>query len=175
MTRPLVVPVLLVLACALAERVGAQAPAGDPMPGVWRLNVEKSVFSPGPAPRASTYRYENRPDGFTLWTQSGLNGAGNPTFSFSLRKYDGNEYPVYNVASLTTFVTTGEKASQTQVARRIDAYTTEVVNMSNGKATTTTTRTLARDGKTFTMRTKGTNAAGQAIDDTTVWEKQVSP
>jgi hypothetical protein len=172
MTRRIVIPSLLMLACALAQQAVAQATVGDPMAGSWKLDVGKSTFSPGPGPRAVTYRYENRPDGFTLWTQASVNAAGNPAFSFSLRKYDGKEYPVYTAVTLATLLTTGKTSAQTQEARVIDAYTTELVNRVDGKVTTIVTRTMARDGKTFTLRSKGRNAAGEPVDETSLWERQ---
>jgi hypothetical protein len=162
---------LLICVCVVVPLASSQTPAGDPMAGTWKMNVARSSFVPGPAPRSVTYRYENRSDGFTLWISSGENASGNPTFSYSLRKYDGQEYPVYNVATMTAFATTGARPGQTQSARLVDAYTTEVVNKNDGRVTTTVRRTMARDGKSFTMRTTGTNAAGERVDDTTIWER----
>ena len=41
-----------------------------------------------------------------------------------------------------------------------------------GKAMGTTTRTVAADGKTLTLHSTGTTAAGSAYDNTAVFDKQ---
>ena len=168
--RPLRRSLLLLLVTAgFAE---AQA-AGDPMPGTWQLNPARSTFAPGATPpRSDTYRYENRPDGFTLWVRSTVLANGNPGFTFSLRKYDGKHYPVYNVATLTALFTTGASPAQTQTARIIDARNTELFNHTDGVVTQRVTRTLAPDGKSFVQRAY--NANGE-LTSTTLWEKVEQP
>src|SRR5688500_18376572 len=161
----------VVALCAVTSPAAAQAPAGDPMAGVWTMNIAKSTFSPGPAPRSSMWRYENRADGTTIWTAVGVNAAGLPTFSFSVRRYDGRAYPVFDGNNLPAFIANGTRPSRIQTSRLVDARTTEVRNV-EGTAVSTVTRTMSADGKTFTARTVGTNAAGQPINDVTVWEKQ---
>ena len=46
--------------------VASQAPAGsadDPVLGTWHLNVAKSKYSPGPAPKSQVRTYEAHKDG----------------------------------------------------------------------------------------------------------------
>ena len=172
MTRSMMVVALLLLAGGRAQPASAQATQGDPMVGTWVLNVARSTYQPGATPpRASSYRYENRPDGFTLWVAATVGATGNPGFSYSLRKYDGKDYPVYTVASLTALFGGGASPAGTQSSRVIDAYNTELINKTDGVHVSTVRRTMARDGKSFTMRT--TNAAGAVT--TTVWEKVEQP
>src|SRR5688500_16560997 len=118
-------------ACA-AQAAEAQAPTVDPMAGTWKLNVGKSTYATGAGPRAVTYRYTHRPDGFTLWVASTVDANGNPGFSISLRKYDGRDYPAYNVATMTPFLAGNVKTNWSQVSRMVDAYTTELVNKTDG-------------------------------------------
>ena len=145
--------VLLLLACATVQSATAQAAKADPMAGTWKLNVEKSTYTAGPGPRALTYRYENRADGLTLWVASSIGATGAPGFSFSLCKYDGQDYPAYNVATMTTFLAEGAKTNWTQASRLIDAYTTELMNKTDGAVTGKVVRTMARDGKTVGRQT----------------------
>jgi hypothetical protein len=173
MTRSMMVAALLILTGALVQSASAQATQGDPMAGTWVLNVAKSTYLPGATPpRAASYRYENRPDGFTLWVSATVGATGTPTFSYSLRKYDGKEYPTYTVASLTALFTGGQRPAATQSSRLLDAYNTELINKTDGVHISTVRRTMARDGKSFTMRT--TNAQTGATT-TTVWEKVDQP
>jgi hypothetical protein len=173
MTRSMRLAGLLILTGVLAEAASAQVAQGDPMAGTWVLNVARSTYQPGATPpRASSYRYENRADGFTLWVAATVGATGNPGFSYSLRKYDGKDYPVYTVASLTALFGGGASPAGTQSSRVLDAYNTELVNKTGGVHMSTVRRTMARDGKSFTMRT--TNAqTGQTT--VTVWEKVEQP
>jgi hypothetical protein len=173
MKRSTLMAALVILAGGLAQSASAQATQGDPMAGTWVLNVARSTYLPGATPpRAASYRYENRPDGYTLWVAATVGATGTPTFSYSLRKYDGKEYPTYTVGSLTALFTGGQRPAATQSSRLIDAYNTELVNKTDGVQVSTVRRTMARDGKSFTMRT--TNAqTGQTT--VTFWEKVEQP
>ena len=42
---------------AVGNAVVAAAPAADPVIGTWQLNVAKSKFSPGPAPKSDARTY----------------------------------------------------------------------------------------------------------------------
>jgi hypothetical protein len=173
MTRSTIVAGLLILTAALSESASAQAARGDPMAGTWVLNVARSTYAPGTTPpRASSYRYENRPDGFTLWVAATVNATGNPGFSYSLRKYDGKEYPTYTVASLTGLFMGGARPAATQSSRLTDARSTELFNRTDGVITQRVTRTMAPDGKSFTMRTY---APTGELQNTTIWEKVEQP
>jgi hypothetical protein len=163
------IPLLfLVVQSASGQTMGA-----EPMTGTWQMNLAKSTFAAGTAsPRSDTYRYENRPDGFTLWTRALVQANGNPGFSFSLRKYDGNHYALYSVATLTALFTTGAAAATTQTSRIIDARNTELFNYTDRVVTQRVTRTLAPDGKSFTQRVY--DPAGVLIS-TTHWDKVEPP
>lgn len=163
--------VALLIGCAVAIPLSGQQGRGDPMAGSWMLNVEKSTFSPGPGPRLSLYRYENRPDGWTLWTAAGQSADGSPMFDFALRRYDGKEYPRYNVATITALATNEGTRYETQVSRILDARSTEVINKLNGRTLSTAIRTMASDGRSFTLKVTGTNADGQAVNDVWIFER----
>ncbi len=68
--------------CVLAffTAVEGQGPTAnsDPRIGTWKLNLEKSQYTAGVGPQAPKMlmrRLESRPDGFTVFTQIGLDGA----------------------------------------------------------------------------------------------------
>jgi hypothetical protein len=48
--------------------------------GTWKLNVEKSKFNPGPAPKSSVLTYEAVGEGVKVAVE-GVNAQGNPTKS----------------------------------------------------------------------------------------------
>jgi len=65
-TRTLIVMFL----CCFALSVAA-SPA-DPHVGTWKLNVAKSKYSPGPAPKEVTMKIEAKGEVFNLFNRSNL-------------------------------------------------------------------------------------------------------
>ena len=62
----------LVMATALVAVLAAAPP--DPILGTWKLNLSKSKFNPGPAPRSQTRTYIQTPEGVqvtinTIWCE----------------------------------------------------------------------------------------------------------
>ena len=56
---------VLALSSAASFPNAGQGPAekDDPIVGTWRLNVEQSIFDPGPPPQSQTRTYERTPGG----------------------------------------------------------------------------------------------------------------
>ena len=146
--------------------VSAQGP--DPMVGTWKLNVAASKYEPGPAPKSSTRTIVDMGGGVFLSSSKGVSDKGDATWNHCAFRFDGKDYPY---ASSTT---PGTSPSFVTVAfKRIDANSFEATAKVDGKpSTTTVTTTIAKDGKTYTSRTKGTNAQGQPVNNVAVFEKQ---
>ena len=66
----------LVLAAILAFTVIAWG--ADSNVGTWKLNLDKSKYSPGPAPKSATLTIEAQ-DGGIKYTSHGENAQGSPT------------------------------------------------------------------------------------------------
>ena len=107
-------------------------------------------------------KLESRPDGFTVFTQSGIDAEGNPTFIQSSYKLDGKEYPEYTQATLASFATAGVKPN-TNKYRLVDAYTVEITRIDAAGKVSIGTQTMSKDGKTHT------STGGLGIQ---VWERQ---
>jgi hypothetical protein len=56
--------------------------------------------------------------------------------------------------------------------KKIDDYTIEAVSKKAGKPLVTTRSVVSKDGKTRTTTQKGTNAKGEKVNNTLVYEKQ---
>ena len=159
--RAVVLGVVVTLGVVLgAGIVRVSAQASDARIGTWKLNVEKSKYSPGPAPKNETVKIEASGQGEKA-TAEGVNAAGTATMTQYTANFDGKDYPL-----------TGSQNVDTVSLKRIDARTTERTNKKGGKVVTTSTQVVSPDGKTVTVTTKGTNAQGQAVDNVVVWEKQ---
>ena len=57
-------------------------------------------------------------------------------------------------------------------AKKVDESTVDATLKRAGKAVATTSRTLSKDKKTMTVTTKGTNRAGQAMNNVLVFDRQ---
>jgi hypothetical protein len=159
--RALAFGVVVVLGVVLgADIVNLSAQASDPRIGTWKLNVAKSKYSPGPAPRSNTMKVEASGQGEKQTTE-GVNAEGGPTATQYTANFDGKDYPI-----------TGAQNLDTVSLKRIDARTTERTGKKGDKVVQTITRVVSQDGKTMTNTVKGTNAQGQTVNNVVVWEKQ---
>jgi hypothetical protein len=153
-TRTLIVMFL----CCFALSVAA-SPA-DPHVGTWKLNVAKSKYSPGPAPKEVTMKIEAKGAGIHL-TQTGTDAAGKPIKIDFTANYDGKDTPVTGVANTDTIA-----------VKRVDANTSEGTLKKGGKVVMTVTSVVSKDGKTRTSTFKGTDAAGKPVNNVAVYDKQ---
>jgi hypothetical protein len=159
--RAVMLGVIVTLGVVLgASLVRVSAQASNPRTGTWKLNVEKSKYSPGPAPQGQTMKIEASGDGEKAATE-GVNAAGTATMTQYTAQYDGKDSPI-----------TGSQNADTVSLKRIDARTLERTDKKGDKVVATSTRVVSEDGKTMTVTTTGTNAQGQAVNNVTVWEKQ---
>jgi hypothetical protein len=133
---------------------------GDAFGGTWILNVAKSKYAPGPAPKTQTVVYETTKDGVKV-TSKGTDAAGNPTLTSYAATYDGKDVPV-----------TGNPDYDTISVKRVDPQTLQFTRKRAGKVVQTGTSVVSKDGKTRTVTAVGVNAKGQKINNVTVFEKK---
>jgi hypothetical protein len=136
------------------------ARAADPAFGNWELNVAKSKFSPGPAPKSQTRTYEAAAGG-VKFTAKGIGADGKPTLVQYTASYDGKDYPI-----------TGSADADTISLKKIDDFTVEATQKKAGKVVITTRREISKDGKTMTAKSKGTNASGQTVENVLIFDKK---
>jgi hypothetical protein len=136
------------------------AGAADPVVGTWVLNVAKSKFSPGPAPKAQTRTYAATADGIDL-VVTGTNADGSAISQKSSFKYDGKDYAISGSADYDTLS-----------LKKIDDHTVESVQKKAGKAVGKTKRTVSKDGKVLTLTSKGHGASGGMYDNVMVFDRK---
>ena len=144
---------------ALAAAAFAQTP--DPQIGMWKLNVAKSTYSPGPAMKSATTKIEAAGAG-TKMVVDQITADGTARHWEYTASYDGKD---------TTIIGNNPDA-ETVASTRVDARTVKRVAKKGGKVTTTQLSVVSADGKTRTVTTTGTNAAGQTVKNVAVYEKQ---
>jgi hypothetical protein len=136
------------------------AQAADNQVGTWKLNVAKSKYSPGPAPKDGTLTIESEPNGLKI-TIHGTDAESKPVHMEFSPKYDGKDYPA-----------TGLPGADTISMKKIDDYTVETVSKKGGKPLVTTRSVVSKDGKTRTTTQKGTNAKDEKVNNIIVYDKE---
>jgi hypothetical protein len=165
MKRVTVSAVLLLAVVALST---VRVSAGDPLVGTWKLNIEKSKYSPGPPPTGpNTQKIEAVENGIKM-VSDGVNAKGQKTHSEYTMRYDGKDYP----QNPTVDGKRPPDAPDTISAKKIDDYTHEITMKSKGVVVITIKDVISKDGKTRTGTITGKNAQGQAVNNVLVWEKQ---
>ncbi len=137
------------------------AQAADSWLGTWKLNVAKSKYSPGPAPKSQTSHFEAVAGGAVKITVDGVDPAGKATHTEVVTMFDGKEVEYKGAA-----------VAETRAYKRIDDHNYEWVSRVKGKVTTTSRSTVSADGKTRTNVTTGTDAEGKPVNSTGVYERQ---
>jgi hypothetical protein len=132
----------------------------DPRIGTWHLDVAKSKYSPGPAPKSQVLKIEAAGKGEKVSSES-VAADGAKTLTEYTAEFDGKPSPLK-----------GSATADLVTLKRIDSHTTERVDSKAGKTVTTYQRVVSKDGKTMTVTIKGTNAGGQAVSNTVVFEKK---
>lgn len=128
--------------------------------GTWKLNIAKSKYQQGQAPRSTTLVYEAAGAGIKV-TVDAVNAAGASVHYAYTANYDGKDMPVV-----------GNPNADTAARTRVNATTTKVVTKKGGKVLLTQTLVTSADGKTMTITSTGTDAAGKNADSVAVYEKQ---
>ena len=131
-----------------------------PEVGTWKLNVEKSRYSPGPAPKSLTVKIEAAGKGIKFASE-GVAADGKPIATAYTTDFDGKDHPLK-----------GSPVADMVSVRRIDAQTAERSDKKAGKVMLTQTREVAKDGKTFTVNITGTNDKGEPVNNRLFFEKQ---
>jgi hypothetical protein len=149
---------LSLIICVLIRPV-LIAQANDPLVATWTVNMAKSKYDPGPAPKSLTMTVKPSEQGYTI-TQDEVAGDGQQSHVVIILRPDGKEYPVEGRAA-TTVATT-----------RINASTYERVTRVNGKVTLTSRTVVSTDGKTRTTTTTGTDAQGRPVHELVIYDRK---
>lgn len=131
--------------------------ADDPMMGTWKLNEAKSKITPG-APKNTTVIYAAAGDQIKI-TVDGTDADGKASHSEWTGKFDGKDYPV-----------TGDATADMRSYKR-DGKDLELTNKKDGKVTVTGKVVVSADGKTRTVTISWTDAKGEKMTSTAVYDK----
>jgi hypothetical protein len=128
--------------------------------GVWQLNLDKSVYNPGPAPYKRATMKVERVDDKVRFSYDFVHLRGGVQHLEWTGRFDGNDYIVQGIDEYMTY-------AYGQTAER--KY--EIVAKADGQVAAVATVTLSPDGRTLTTVTRRKNARGQDITSTTIHDK----
>ena len=155
-TRLFVVSLGLVLALAGT----ALAQSSNPRIGTWKLNLARSTYAAGTAPKSATFTVVAAGAGVKV-TVDGVNADGTVSHWMYTANYDGKDYPV-----------TGNPNRETVASTLVDANTLKSIYKKGGKAAVTQTSVLSSDGKTITITSTSTDAKGQPVNSVAIYDRQ---
>ena len=133
--------------------------AADPNLGTWKLNEAKSKLASG-ATKNSTVVYAMVGDNMKI-TVDAMTADGKSIHQEWTGKYDGKDYPV-----------TGEPTHDSRWYKKVDDRTLDFGAKKDGKPMGTGRVVVSADGKSRTVTTTLTNAAGKQESSTAVYDKQ---
>jgi hypothetical protein len=155
--RTLLTKALIALAITTIGALGA-----DNTIGTWKLNLEKSKYTPAPMPVKSRTLTREASDGGAKVTTTGEQADGTAINATYTVKYDGKDVQI-----------TGNSPYDTIAVKQVNANTlTDERKKTGGSYKATGRLAISGGGKTMTTTTKGTNAEGKAFTSIFVFDKQ---
>ena len=152
--------VIVMLAPALAA-LALLAQSQEAFYGMWKVDLSKSKYSPGPAPKSSTIKIEAAAGGGLKSITDQVTAIGESRHIEVTAMFDGKDAAVK-----------GNPDADSQAYKRVDDRSYEVTAKKNGKVTTATKVTISADGKTRTVTQTGTDPQGRAVNNSIVYDKQ---
>jgi hypothetical protein len=147
------------LAFALTS-VASAANAPDPLIGTWKVNLEKSKYAAGNAPKSMTRTYTAAAGG-TAMTITGVGPDGSAVTQSATLTYDGKD-------DAWTGSTTFDAVS----LKKVNGTTVKAELKKDGKVVGHSTRTITNKGKVLTISSALKTAKGGTTHDVAVYDRQ---
>jgi hypothetical protein len=148
-----------------AGRDSADRPAAtaqeDPHFGIWRLNVAKSTFDPGPPLKSQTRWYEPYRGGMRARVET-IDANGNRTVGGYVAYFNGRDYPN----------TTDDSDAITISLTRVGGFTIEGTLKRGREVILTTSNVVSQDGRVMTLTEKGIGPDRAPFTNVQVYDKQ---
>jgi hypothetical protein len=148
---------MLATPSALSSAQSSAAAEQEQLLGVWRLDLSKSKYSPGPPPKSETRTYSRDKEGLKGVVHRYLADGGEETIEY--RANFDQEYPV-----------TGTDVYDAVIFKRIDAHTAQAVLSHAGQVFGTARRVISNDGQTMTITFRRESAT--SVNNVAVYRKE---
>jgi hypothetical protein len=140
--------------------VASAAGSSDPFIGSWKLNLDKSKYAAGAAPKSMTRTYAVAAGGIAT-TVTGVDSDGSKISQSATLTYDGKDD-----------AWTGSATFDAVSLKKVNGTTVKAVLKKDGKVVGHTTRTLSAKGTVMTLATALKTAKGGTTHETAVYDKQ---
>jgi len=144
---------LIIVTVALSQ-------AGSPFAGTWKLNLAKSKFDPGPAPRSSMIKIDAIEGGERVVTDR-VDARGKASHTEFAPVLDGKERAAPNDPNVDTIVN-----------HMITDHSFLTIRKKGGQVRMINLTVVSADGKVRTITTVGTDARGGNVNDVAVYDRQ---
>jgi hypothetical protein len=135
----------------------------NPFVGIWKLNVAKSKFEPGPAPKGQTRTVVAEGEG-AKYSFEGVRADGTPfSYSFTVN-YDGKDYPITGTGA--------PGGADTIAIKRVGTHKAEATLKRGGKEVGKSEVEVSKDEKISTVKSKGKTPDGKEYSTDSVYDKQ---
>jgi len=140
--------------------VASAADATNSLIGTWKLNLEKSKYAAGAAPKSMTRIYAVSAGGTTM-TETGVAADGSAVSQSATLTYDGKDD-----------AWTGSSSMDAVSLTKVNGTTVKGELKKGGKVVGHTTRTLSGKGTVLTLSTSFKTAKGGTTHEVAVYDKQ---
>jgi hypothetical protein len=137
--------------------------SSDPFLGTWRLDVAKSNYAKGAAPRSSVIRTIALPGGELKTNVDTVLPGGTKGHAEFTYAYDGKDYPI---------LSTARGAVDTIAYKRIDRRTVQITRKRGGRVLGITTLTVSASGRTATSVSSGRTKTGKPVKSIVVYDRE---
>ena len=134
----------------------------DAFVGTWQLNVAKSKFASGTARKSETRIVESSPTGMKVSVDRTNADGSNQQFNYTTN-FDGKPHPITGAGPF------GADSIEVTLGA---ANTLTYKLMRGGKVVGTGKSVVSGDGKTLTLKSKGTDVSGKTSSSVAVYDKQ---
>jgi hypothetical protein len=134
--------------------------------GTWKLDVDKSKFSPGPPPKSATLVIEAQGESLKTTLEEIESDDSRAGYAYTAA-IDGKDYPLSGSARLDRL-----RGADSVALRRDSSRAYGAMFKKSGTVLMTNMTTVSKDGKTLKLVINGADSKGQQLLFQTVWEKQ---
>lgn len=156
-------PSIFAVAVVCLALAGSMLADSKAFVGTWKLNLDKSKYPAGKAPKSLTRTATA--DGDTVTYKFEGVAADGTAFSWGYTsKYDGKDSEVTG---------TGVPYGADHIAiKQVNSHQLSVTSKKGDKIVGTASATVSHDGKMLTLTSKGTDANGKPVKSVSVYDKQ---
>jgi hypothetical protein len=148
------------IVCVTTGLIAAETTASDnPRVGTWKLNVAKSTFNDGPAPKSELQVCEAVENTIKLRTTR-VDAKGQESRREYTAHYDGKDYPFPG------------SPWDTIALKRVDRSTSEAVFKKNDVVVQRSVISVSKDGRVLTLRAISPSPTGGVITHIEVFDRQ---